>query len=119
MHPIEGVVSTSDGPEVRVEVSSVGGYAVVWVTYAELDAYRRGVTSYPPQPASPASDRTTTYGVIAIIGAICCVIIGVIFGILSYQEARKAGKQPTLAYIAFVLSALNLFGGIFWFSARN
>ena len=77
------------------------------------------MTAYPPQPASPANDRTTTYGVIAIIGAICCWIIGVIFGILSLQEARRVGKQPTLAYIAFVLCALNLIGGIFWWSARR
>jgi hypothetical protein len=76
------------------------------------------VTSYTPQPATPANDRTTLYGVIGIIGAICCFPIGVIFGVLGLMEARKVGKQPILAYIAFGLAALNLIGSIIWWGRR-
>jgi hypothetical protein len=58
------------------------------------------------------SDRTTLWGVLGIISAICCWPIGVLFGILSLTEARKWGKTPTLAYVAFVIAGLNFIGSI-------
>ena len=67
-------------------------------------------TMYPPQPATPANDRTTLFGVLGIVGAFCCPILGVIFGFLCLQESKKAGKPPTLAYIGIVLSILAIIG---------
>jgi hypothetical protein len=65
--------------------------------------------------AQPAGkDYTTTFGVIGIITAICCGIIGLIFGILSIMQARKWGKSPVLGWIAIVISVLNIIGGIVW-----
>lgn len=77
-------------------------------------------TPYPPPPAAqPANDKTTLWGVLGIvIGLICCWPLGVVFGVLSLLEARKAGKAPTLAYIAFAAAALGLIWNIFWFSQR-
>lgn len=56
------------------------------------------------QPA--ANDKTTLWGVLGIVFAICCPILGVVFAVLSLNEAKKAGKQPTLAYVGFALTAV-------------
>jgi hypothetical protein len=76
-------------------------------------------TPYPPPAAQPASDRSTLFGVLGIVlGFLCCWILGIVFGILSMNEAKKVGKQPTLAYIAFAAAALNLIGSIAYYATR-
>jgi hypothetical protein len=75
--------------------------------------------TYPPPAAQPANDKTTLWGVLGIvIGLICCWPAGIVFAVLSMQEAKKAGKQPTLAYIAFACAAIGLIWNIFWFTQR-
>ena len=66
----------------------------------------------PPQPAAAGNDKTTLWGVLGIVFAFCCAPLGIVFGILSLLEARKVGKQPTLAYIAFGLAVLGVIGNI-------
>ena len=61
--------------------------------------------SYPP-PTGPANDRVTLWGVLGIVFAVCCWPLGIVFGVLGLLEARKVGKQPTLAYVAFGIIAL-------------
>jgi hypothetical protein len=76
--------------------------------------------TYPPQyqPAPPpANDRVTLYGVLGIVGMFCCWPVGLVFAILGLQEAKKVGKSPTLAYVAFGLLALAVIGNIIWFAA--
>jgi len=69
--------------------------------------------------AQPAGrDNTTLFGVIGIITAICCGIIGLIFGILSIMQARRVGKAPVLGWIAIVISVVNIIGGIVWNANR-
>ena len=72
--------------------------------------------SYPPGPPAPAAagnDKTTLWGVLGIvIGLLCCSPAGIVFGILSINEAKKAGKPQTLGIVAVVLSALSLVVGI-------
>jgi hypothetical protein len=63
--------------------------------------------------APAANDKTTLWGVIGIVGAICCPVVGLIFGILSMQEAKKYGKPNTLGIVALVLSVLNIIWGIY------
>ncbi len=63
----------------------------------------------PPStgPAPPAKDRTTLWGVLGIvIGVVCCPLLGVVFGFLSLQEARRAGRPPTIGYVALALSVV-------------
>jgi hypothetical protein len=61
---------------------------------------------YGPPAAAPGNDKVTLWGVLGIVFAICCWPLGVVFGILGFLEARKVGKQPTLAYIAFGIIVL-------------
>jgi hypothetical protein len=57
-------------------------------------------------PAAPGNDKVTLWGVLGIVFAICCWPLGIVFGVLGLLEARKVGKQPTLAYIAFGIIVL-------------
>ncbi|NUT37487.1 MAG: DUF4190 domain-containing protein [Hamadaea sp.] len=65
-----------------------------------------------PQPAAPAKDNTTLFGVLGIVLAFCCPLIGIVFAVLSQQQANKNGKPATLAIVGYVLNALSIIGGI-------
>jgi hypothetical protein len=68
---------------------------------------------YPPPPAAtPANDRTTLWGVLGIIFAFCCTPLAILFAVLSLLEARKYGKPPTLAYVAFAVIAVGFIIGL-------
>jgi hypothetical protein len=56
------------------------------------------------QPA--ASDKVTLWGVLGIVFGVCCFPLGYVFSFLGLQEAKKFGKQPTLAYVGFAVSAI-------------
>lgn len=74
---------------------------------------------YPPPAATPAgNDKTTLWGVLGIvIGLLCCPILGVVFGILSMNEAKKVGKPNTLGIIAIVASAINIIFSIVYYTS--
>jgi hypothetical protein len=59
-------------------------------------------------PAAASNDKTTLWGVLGIVGAFCCWPLGLVFAILCLNEAKKYGKPPTLAYVAFGVLALGL-----------
>ena len=61
---------------------------------------------YGPPAAAPGNDKVTLWGVLGIVFALCCWPLGIVFAVLSLLEARKVGKPPTLAYIAFGVIAL-------------
>jgi hypothetical protein len=63
-------------------------------------------------PAAAGNDKVTLWGVLGIVFALCCTPLGIVFAVLSLLEARKVGKQPTLAYIAFGIAALGIIGNI-------
>jgi threonine/homoserine/homoserine lactone efflux protein len=71
----------------------------------------------PPPAAATPNDRTTLWGVLGIVFMLCCWPIGLVFAILSLQEARKYGKQPTLSYVAFGLLVLAIIGNIVYLVA--
>jgi len=90
--------------------------------------------SYPPpygqqpygQPVPAGNDRTQLWGVLAVVCAAtwCCGLGGIVFGVLQIIEAKKWGKKPTLAYVAFGILAfwlvvtivLTITGNLFWYS---
>jgi hypothetical protein len=70
---------------------------------------------YIPQP--DGRDHTTLYGVLSIvIAVICCAPLGILFGYLSIQEAKKHGKDQTLGkvglWLSIVLTALWLIAAV-------
>jgi threonine/homoserine/homoserine lactone efflux protein len=64
------------------------------------------MTQPAAQPA--ATDKVTLWGVLGIVFAFCCWPLGIVFSVLGLQEAKRVGKQPTLAYIGFGLAGLFL-----------
>lgn len=50
--------------------------------------------------APAGRDRTTPYGLWALVGAVVCLPLGIIMIILSFQEARAHGRTPVLAWLA-------------------
>jgi hypothetical protein len=72
----------------------------------------------PPETGGAGDrDNTQLYGIIGIVLAIiCCPPLGILFGYLSMQEARKAGKDQTLGKVAFwlgiAMTALGILGTI-------
>ena len=72
----------------------------------------------PPAAAPAGNDKTTLWGVLGIvIGFICCWPLGIVFGILSMNEAKKSGKPNTLGIVAIAASAINLIGTIVYYVA--
>jgi hypothetical protein len=69
---------------------------------------------YGPPPAAASNDKTTLWGVLGIVFAFCCPILGAVFAALSQREATKVGKQPTLAYVGYGLCALSIIAGIIY-----
>jgi hypothetical protein len=74
---------------------------------------------YPVPAASGGSDKALIFGIIGIIVAIiCCAPLGILFGYLSMQEAKKTGKDQTLGKVAFwlgiAMTALSVIAGILW-----
>ena len=74
---------------------------------------------YGPPAAAPSNDKTTLWGVLGIVFAFCCTPLGIVFGILSLMEAKKAGKQPTLAYVAFACVVVSVIVGIIYSTTRS
>ena len=61
---------------------------------------------YGPPAAAPGNDKVTLWGVLGIVFALCCWPLGLVFAILSLRDARRYGRPPTLAYVAFGLIIL-------------
>jgi hypothetical protein len=73
----------------------------------------------PPAAAPAGNDKTTLWGVLGIVFALCCWPLGLVFAYLALREAKKAGKQPTLAYVAFGIVALRFVLDIVLFATGN
>jgi uncharacterized membrane protein len=71
--------------------------------------------SYPTPPAGPTPpprNNTQVFGILGIVLAVlCCPLLGVLFGWLSMNEAKKTGSDQTLGKVAFWLGiALAILG---------
>lgn len=68
-------------------------------------------------PVQSGNDKAMIYGIIGIIVAVaCCAPLGILFGYMSMQEARKQGKDETIGKVGFwlgiVFTALGVVGVI-------
>lgn len=71
----------------------------------------------PPAAAQPARDNTQLFGILGIVLAVvCCPPLGILFGYLSMQEAKKSGKDQTLGkvgfWLAIAMTAVSVIGTI-------
>ncbi len=70
-----------------------------------------------PAPEPVARDNTQLFGILGIVLAVaCCPLLGILFGYLSMQEAKKFGKDQTLGKIGFwlgiAMTAVGVIGSI-------
>jgi uncharacterized membrane protein len=76
------------------------------------------MTDFSQVPATPPKkDNTQLFGILAIVLAVvCCPPLGILFGYLSMQEAKKAGKDDTLGKVGFwlgiAMTAIGVIGTI-------
>lgn len=74
----------------------------------------------PPSGRPPGKDRTALWGWLGIvIGLLCCGILGVIFGVLSIQNANQHGKDKTLGYVAIAAGLVNVIAGAILSASGN
>jgi heme/copper-type cytochrome/quinol oxidase subunit 1 len=66
--------------------------------------------------ATIGDDKVTLFGVVAIVAALCCPILGFALAVLSLMEAKRCNKPPTLAYVAFGLLVIGIIVNIVLFS---
>lgn len=71
----------------------------------------------PVGPAVPARNNTLLFGILGIVLAVlCCPLLGVLFGWMSMNEAKKTGSDQTWGKVAFwlgiALAALGLIASI-------
>jgi hypothetical protein len=71
--------------------------------------------AYPAAP--PSSNHTQLYGILGIVLAVvCCPLLGILFGWLSINEAKKTGSDDTLGKVGFwigiALTAVGLVSAI-------
>jgi hypothetical protein len=54
--------------------------------------------------APPARNNTQLYGILGIVFAVvCCPLLGILFGWMSMNEAKKTGSDDTLGKVGFWL----------------
>ncbi|QSB15616.1 hypothetical protein JQS43_04510 [Natronosporangium hydrolyticum] len=71
----------------------------------------------PGAPATGGSNKATLFGILGIVlSFVCCGIVGVVFGVLSMNQAKKFGTSTTLGIVTIVigsiLTVLQLIGGL-------
>lgn len=59
-------------------------------------------------PAASGNDKVTLWGVLGIVFALCCPILGIVFSVLCLLEAKKHNKPQTLAIVGFVIAGVVL-----------
>jgi hypothetical protein len=55
-----------------------------------------------------ADERHRNLGIAAVLLTYCFFPVGVFFAIRSFREARRTGRRPTMAYVAFVLLVIQV-----------
>ncbi|MCP2326571.1 hypothetical protein HDA40_005078 [Hamadaea flava] len=82
-----------------------------------------GGQQYPPPyqapvtPVAPGKNNTMLFGILGIVlGVVCCAPLGILFGWLSMNEAKKTNSDATLGKVAFwlgiALTAVAVIGGL-------
>jgi hypothetical protein len=69
--------------------------------------------AYEPPPAARGTDRTTLFGWLGIVLGLCCLgLLGIVFGALSPQSARRFNNSRALGIVAIVIGVIRLIGDI-------
>lgn len=69
----------------------------------------------PPGPAGPpAQDPGRTLGIVGLVFAFLCSLVGLILSIVAYTRSKNAGYKNTIALVGIIISVVGMIvGGIF------
>lgn len=71
------------------------------------------MSAYQPPPAGPpAQDPGRTMGIVGLILAIFCSLIGLIVSAIAYNTSKKAGYQNNFALAGIIVGAVSLVLGV-------
>jgi hypothetical protein len=66
--------------------------------------------AYPPAPAP--GDPGRTLGIVGLILAFFCSLIGLIISIIAYRQSQQAGYQNNIALAGIIVGAVSLAIGL-------
>jgi len=66
--------------------------------------------AYPPAP--PPGDPGRTLGIVGLILAFFCSLIGLIISIIAYRQSQQAGYKNNIALAGIIVGAVSLAFGL-------
>ena len=79
-------------------------------------------SQYTPDPYAPQMTRTSGMAIAGFVLSFFCALLGLIFSIIGYNEAKKSQGSVTgegLAMAGIIISILNILIGIAWWSSMS
>jgi hypothetical protein len=64
------------------------------------------MSSYQPPPGAAGQDPGRTMGIVGLILAIFCSLIGMVISIIAYQRSKQAGYQNNIALAGIIVGAV-------------
>jgi hypothetical protein len=70
------------------------------------------MSTYQPPTGPPAQDPGRTMGIVGLILAIFCSLIGLIVSAIAYNTSKKAGYQNNFALAGIIVGIVSLVLGV-------
>lgn len=70
------------------------------------------MAQYQAYPPAPAADPGRTLGIVGLILAFFCSLIGLIISIIAYRQSQQAGYKNNIAMAGIIVGAISLLLGI-------
>lgn len=71
------------------------------------------MTYYQPQPTPAAQDPGRTLGIVGLVCAFLCSLVGLVISIIAYTRSKAAGFNNGIALAGIIVSAVSLVLGAF------
>lgn len=71
------------------------------------------MTYYQPQPTPAAQDPGRTLGIIGLVCAFLCSVVGLVISIIAYSKSKAAGFNNGIALAGIIVSAISMMVGLF------
>ncbi len=75
-----------------------------------------GGPAYNSGPVGPAEDPGKTMGIVGLVLAFLCSLVGLIVSILAYNKSKAAGFKNTPALIGMIVAGISLVLGVIMYA---
>jgi presenilin-like A22 family membrane protease len=98
-------------PDKRAAADSIG--VLIASVVCHFDEKEYVMSAYQTPPAGPpAQDPGRTMGIVGLILAIFCSLIGLIVSAIAYNKSKKAGYQNNFALAGIIIGIVSLVLGV-------